>query len=107
MLFNEASDELLAQAFVSSVWLQDNYNSLYVPFICGLGVTIFSWIIVYLDSDEPGLNPPSPFSPQKAKRYVNHLGSPYGNKNTQIVIYHFIVFISVKATCFTDKKRAI
>lgn len=45
----------------------------------GLGVTWFTYYVVYLDSSIPGVNPPTPFSASKKKRFSDkerrfHLG---------------------------------
>jgi hypothetical protein len=42
-------------------------EKLLVPLLCGISITIFTWLIVYLDSDVPGVNPPTPFSPSQER----------------------------------------
>lgn len=47
--------------------------------LLGLGVTWFTYFVVYLDSSIPGVNPPTPFSASKKKRFSDkerrfHLG---------------------------------
>lgn len=43
------------------------YSSFWLPIVCGVLTTYFTWIMVYLDSNVPGEQPPSPFSPTKYK----------------------------------------
>lgn len=38
-----------------------------LPVLCGIGMTVFTWIMIYLDSSVPGVKPPTPFSPEKYK----------------------------------------
>lgn len=48
------------------------YSNLWLPVLCGALATYFTWCVVYLDSSEPGVQPPSPFSPTKYKKQSGH-----------------------------------
>ncbi|XP_065160678.1 ADP-ribosylation factor-like protein 6-interacting protein 6 [Atheta coriaria] len=48
------------------------YSSYWLPVVCGLLTTYLTWVTVYLDSDVPGVHPPSPLSPQKFKKASGH-----------------------------------
>lgn len=67
-LFKETGEEMLTKVNQTSDWMQNNYESLAMPFLCGTLVSIFATIIIYFDSDVPGLSPPPPFSPRKSER---------------------------------------
>uniref|UniRef100_A0A1I8MM24 Uncharacterized protein n=1 Tax=Musca domestica TaxID=7370 RepID=A0A1I8MM24_MUSDO len=58
------------------VWANDHelYHAL-KPIVCGLLVAIFGYSLVYLDSNVPGVNPPSPFSPRKKVIYYQQRSS--------------------------------
>lgn len=44
-----------------------NYSGVWLPLLCGTLTTVFTWLMMYLDSDVPGVRPPSPLSPSKYK----------------------------------------
>jgi hypothetical protein len=48
------------------------YSSIWLPALCGVLTTYFTWMMVYLDSHVPGVQPPSPFSPNKYKTRSGH-----------------------------------
>lgn len=67
-LLIKAGKEMFSKAHASSEWFQESRNNLVEPAIYGLLISIFTAMMVYLDSDIPGLSPPTPFSPRKAKQ---------------------------------------
>ncbi|XP_066140470.1 ADP-ribosylation factor-like protein 6-interacting protein 6 [Euwallacea fornicatus] len=48
------------------------HSNIWLPLVCGCLATYFTWMCVYLDSKEPGVNPPSPLSPQKYRSRSGH-----------------------------------
>lgn len=48
--------------------LSYNKNSKLISLLYGISFTLFSWIIVYLDSYLPGIYPPPPFTPESQLR---------------------------------------
>ncbi|KDR12138.1 uncharacterized protein LOC110836499 [Zootermopsis nevadensis] len=46
----------------------DHLKWLLLPLLAGIGVTILTWNIIYIDSYIPGINPPTPFSPTKNRK---------------------------------------
>ncbi|XP_063707742.1 uncharacterized protein LOC134836469 [Culicoides brevitarsis] len=60
----------------------------------GFFVTVFSWMIVYLDSDVPGVNPPTPLSPRKNKTgYQLHVKHQYSLGYLMTILNGFAVFM--------------
>lgn len=43
------------------------------PLMCGLLMTGFTWLMMYLDSSVPGIQPPTPFSPTRYKLVNNYI----------------------------------
>jgi hypothetical protein len=60
---NESGKKMMSYRWESGVLGE----KLLVPLLCGISITIFTWLIVYLDSDVPGVNPPTPFSPSQER----------------------------------------
>ncbi|EFA08599.2 ADP-ribosylation factor-like protein 6-interacting protein 6 [Tribolium castaneum] len=48
------------------------FSGVWLPAVCGVLTTYFTWLMVYLDSDVPGVQPPSPLSPNKYKARSGH-----------------------------------
>ncbi|XP_068146007.1 uncharacterized protein [Drosophila tropicalis] len=65
------------------------------PLLWGLLITIFSYGLVYLDSAEPGISPPSPFSKQTRSQrqkkgislHLNYLGAFLAGSMVTLVMY--------------------
>lgn len=68
MLLADTSIDMLTKVKISSIWLSTNYGYVLWPICCGIAVSIFTWAMVYFDSDVPGISPPSPLSPRKTTR---------------------------------------
>lgn len=67
-VFNDTTTGLPMMTFHWEEGIKGSY--LLWPIFCGISVSIFTWIMVYLDSDIPGIKPPSPqisFSPSKER----------------------------------------
>lgn len=75
MLLADAGSDGLTFVRLTWIWLASNFGHLMWPAVCGILVTAFTWAMVYLDSDVPGISPPSPLSPQKYRRYAQMIGS--------------------------------
>lgn len=57
-VFNDSTTGLPMMTFHWEEGIKGSY--LLWPIFCGISVSIFTWIMVYLDSDIPGVHPPSP-----------------------------------------------
>lgn len=74
--------------------LRVNFTNVIVCGLIGLLVTTFSWMIIYLDSDVPGVNPPTPLSPRKNKTgYQMHVSHQYSLSYLMTIINGFAVFV--------------
>ncbi|KAJ6632674.1 hypothetical protein Bhyg_15749, partial [Pseudolycoriella hygida] len=76
LLLSDTGTNMLTKVQFTSNWLSDNCSYLVWPLIKGLSWTVASWALLYLDSNEPGINPPATLSPRKA-RYpssFHHIG---------------------------------
>lgn len=57
----------VAGAAIMAEWLQHiGYYDLAQMLIISAMITVFTMAVTYYDSDVPGQNPPTPFSPRKA-----------------------------------------
>lgn len=76
-------------------WLKKiNFINVIVCGLIGFIVTVFSWMIVYLDSDVPGINPPTPLSPRKNRTgYQIHVKQQYSLNYLMTIVNGFAVFI--------------
>lgn len=61
---------LAAFSEISSACSLLHFNALVCPTLCGLIVGAFAWMIVYIDSETPGVNPPVPFFAEHRIRFV-------------------------------------
>lgn len=51
-----------------NVWVDSvKYSKYWFPILCGFLTTYFTWLMVYIDSNVPGIQPPSPLSPSRYK----------------------------------------
>ncbi|KAG4066622.1 hypothetical protein HA402_007258 [Bradysia odoriphaga] len=68
----------LAKIQLLSNWLSENCSHLLWPSIKGSSWILFSWMLLYLDSSEPGVNPPTTLSPRQTnyirKSSSHHIG---------------------------------
>lgn len=67
------------------------FSKFWLPILCGFLTTYFTWMCVYLDSSVPGVNPPSPLSPQKIRIQSGH---------TFHLNYVFAVLLGLLVTSF-------
>ncbi|KAK0158881.1 hypothetical protein PV328_009821 [Microctonus aethiopoides] len=67
LLNTKSIDEYKKSVVYTTIKLLDKYGWLIKATLSGLGILGFTWFIVYKDSNIPGINPPSPFSPSKKK----------------------------------------
>nr|XP_023023923.1 uncharacterized protein LOC111512064 [Leptinotarsa decemlineata]XP_023023924.1 uncharacterized protein LOC111512064 [Leptinotarsa decemlineata] len=61
-------NEMLMYSWKTAV----RYSNLWLPALCGFLSSYFTWIMVYLDSNIPGVQPPSPLSPNKYRVQSGH-----------------------------------
>ncbi|CAH1178900.1 unnamed protein product [Phaedon cochleariae] len=67
-VFSEDGNEMLKYSWKTVA----KYSNIWFPVICGILSSYFTWIMVYLDSNVPGVQPPSPLSPKKIKDQSGH-----------------------------------
>ncbi|GLV32975.1 uncharacterized protein CBL_08963 [Carabus blaptoides fortunei] len=60
----------LMYRYVRSTVLRSHH--ILFPVLCGLLMTSFTWLMMYLDSSVPGVQPPTPFSPARYKVRSGH-----------------------------------
>uniref|UniRef100_A0A336MBG9 CSON014362 protein n=1 Tax=Culicoides sonorensis TaxID=179676 RepID=A0A336MBG9_CULSO len=78
----------------SSFKFRVNLMNLLTCGLIGALVTVFSWTIVYLDSDIPGINPPTPLSPRKNRTgYQLHVKNQYSLSYIMTILNGFAVFV--------------
>lgn len=56
----------------------------------GLAVGVFTWMIIYMDSIEPGINPPTPLSPHKIRLQSGH---SFHSGYIMAIVNGFVVFL--------------
>lgn len=94
-----ASLKETAEAQVVSVYssvssFKVNFMNIFACGLIGALVTAFSWMIIYLDSDIPGVNPPTPLSPSKNRTgYQMHVKHQYSLSYLMTIINGFAVFV--------------
>lgn len=49
-------------------WTLGHLEAFVCPIVCGLAVGCFAWMMVYMDSEVQGTNPPVPFFAEQRKR---------------------------------------
>jgi hypothetical protein len=49
-----------------------NLDWMLYPLLTGIATTAISWIVLYLDSNIPGVDPPLPFSPKFIRQQSGH-----------------------------------
>jgi len=71
-----------------------DFRSILVYAVLGGLLTLFSWTMVYLDSDVPGVNPPTPFSPRQNRTgYQQHVKNSYSLAYLMTVVNGVAVFV--------------
>lgn len=97
LLLRDLSIELAQKYDASLEWTQNNYTHLIQPALYGVLVSIFTMVIIYFDSDVPGVNPPTPFSPRKANQYVMMICNRFWHLNFQ---FFFVCFELIRENDF-------
>lgn len=69
-LIKDVSSEMMNKSTSALEWTQANYTYLSEPLLFAVLISLFTIMIIYFDSDIPGVSPPTPFSPRKAHQYV-------------------------------------
>ncbi|XP_017784990.1 PREDICTED: uncharacterized protein LOC108568424 [Nicrophorus vespilloides] len=84
------------QIMMRHVWEESiRHSGLWLPLVCGFIATYITWVMVYLDSDVPGVQPPSPLSPTTIKMQSGH---------TFHLNYVFAVLIGIFVTSYMYMK---